>query len=59
MEDNSNCNSNSNSNDFNQLDEITRQLVSMKNDDASDYHNIDGEKKTQASIVKNKFTAFR
>ena len=55
MEDNSNCNSNSNSNDFNQLDEITRQLVSMKNDD----HNIDGEKKTQASIVKNKFTAFR
>lgn len=54
MEDNSNCNSNSNSNDFNQLDEITRQLVSMKNDD----HN-DGEKKTQASIVKNKFTAFR
>lgn len=58
MEDNSNCNSNSHSNDFNQLDEITRQLVSMKNDDANDYH-VDGEKKTQASIVKNKFTAFR
>lgn len=57
MEDNSNCNSNSN--DFSQLDEITRQLVSMKNDDANDYDNFGGEKKTQASIVKNKFTAFR
>ncbi len=59
---NSNTNNDNNNNHF-ELDETTRRLVSMRIDEDQEMwcgsKPQDDDNKTQAPIVKSKFTAFR